>query len=172
MMKLQPVLHWPVSCYTFIEWVLDLCSVCVCVCVCVVCFCVCVFVFVCVCVCVCYTTLHQHLGLPRDGFATNIFFYFPSLCSMLPALTISSSLIWTNYKGLYYKIFSIFLLLCAFRIHISLSAHFPKPSNSPRLRHWILYPCKTEVNLQCCSWCFRLYVLRQTSGTERSSHKW
>jgi len=113
-MKLQPVLYWPVSYYTFIEWILDLCNICVCVCVCVL-----------------YNS-PSTLWIPKGWVWQLTFIFILPLCSTLPAPMISSSLIWTNYKGSYYKIFSIFLLLCAFYIHIFLSTHFPDTSNFPQ----------------------------------------
>ena len=66
------------------------------------------------------------------GLATNFFFLSPSFCNIVPAPINSSSLFWTTFKGPYYKIFPIFLLLCAFYIHIFLSAYFPKTSNFPQ----------------------------------------
>ena len=155
MMKSQPVLYWPVSYYTFNERILDLCNMCVCVCVCV---------------------LYNSPSTPRTskGCFWQLTFIFISPLSVVRFLPRSSQPPWfeqiikvhiikfSPYSCYFVPITSIFSSVLISQIL----------QISRRMRHWILYPCKTEVKLQCSGRCFQLYVLRQTSGRERSSHKW
>ena len=67
MMKLQPVLHWHVSYYTFIEQIMDLCNECVCVCV-----------RVCVYVCFMQLSINTYF-FQWTGLATNFFLFTISL---------------------------------------------------------------------------------------------